>query len=74
MITEERVDEIWLSVEYDKSRESNRKSRDDPNYVCKPEDLRIDEGRLKDLRDVTDPVERARMVKAIMPRARCRPT
>ena len=32
----------------------------------KPEDIVIHEGMLQDLRNVTDPIERARMVKAII--------
>ena len=66
MNTETPVDEIYLSVEYDKNRSTHRRARDDPTYKPKPEDLTVDEHLLKDLKGIVDPVERARMVKAII--------
>ena len=65
-IMQHSVEEIWLQVEYDKNREHNRRAHDDSNYIPKPEDLTIDEARLQDLRSTTDPLERTRMVKAII--------
>jgi hypothetical protein len=56
------IEEIWLQVEHAK----HRSTRSDEHYVPKPEDLTIDEARVQDLKSVTDPVERARMVKAII--------
>ena len=60
------INEVVMQVEFDKNREHNRRARDDPAYVPKPEDLVVEEGRLQDLTGITDPVERARMVKAII--------
>ena len=66
MIVHGDLNEVYLRVEFDKNRDHNRLARDDPKYKPKPADIVIHEGMLRDLRDVTDPVERARMVKAIV--------
>ena len=57
---------MYLRVEFDKNRQHDRRARDDDKYKPKPEDIVIHEGMLQDLRNVTDPIERARMVKAII--------
>ena len=67
MMISDVVETIHLQVEYDKNRhDSTRAARDDPAYKPKPEDLVVIEGLLQDLRGITDPIERQRMVKAII--------
>ena len=61
------ADEVWLQVEYNKNRDVRReREKVGESYVPQPADLVIEEGRLQDLKTITDPVERARMVKAII--------
>ena len=60
-------DELALQVTYDKNREKeNRRARSDPNYVPNEEDLVVDEELVAELKGITDPVERQRMLKAII--------
>ena len=41
-------------------------SRKDAHYVPKTEDLVVDEDKVLELKDITDPIERQRMLKAII--------